>query len=79
VRVDSHVYQGYVVPPNYDSLIAKLIVFGDDRLTAIARLRRALDEFTVEGIKTNLDFHRRLCRHEDFIRGRLDTRFIERM
>jgi acetyl-CoA carboxylase biotin carboxylase subunit len=79
VRVDTHVYQGYVVPPNYDSLIAKLIVFADDRPTAIAKLRRALDEFIVEGIKTNLDFHRRVCRNEDFIRGRLDTRFIERM
>ena len=79
VRVDTHVYQGYVVPPNYDSLLAKLIAFGPDRPTAIARLRRALDEFTVEGIKTNLDFHRRLVRTEDFIRGRLDTRFIERM
>jgi acetyl-CoA carboxylase biotin carboxylase subunit len=79
VRVDTHVYQGYVVPPNYDSLLAKLIAFGEDRPTAIARLRRALDEFTVEGIKTNLDFHRRLVRHEDFLRGRLDTRFIERM
>ena len=79
VRIDTHVYQGYVVPPNYDSLIAKLIVFAEDRPTAIARLRRALDEFTVEGIKTNLDFHRHLVRHEDFLRGRLDTRFIERM
>ena len=79
VRVDTHIYQGYVVPPNYDSLLAKLIAFGEDRPCAIARLRRALDEFTVEGIKTNLDFHRRLCRTEDFLRGRLDTRFIERM
>ncbi len=79
VRTDTHIYQGYVVPPNYDSLLAKLIVFAEDRPTAIARLRRALDEFTVEGIKTNLDFHRRLVRTEDFLRGRLDTRFIERM
>ena len=79
VRVDTHIYQGYVVPPNYDSLLAKLIAFGEDRACAIARLRRALDEFTVEGIKTNLDFHRRLVRTEDFLRGRLDTRFIERM
>ncbi len=79
VRIDTHIYQGYVVPPNYDSLLAKLIAFGEDRPTAIARLRRALDEFTVEGIKTNLDFHRRLVRTEDFLRGRLDTRFIERM
>ena len=79
VRIDSHIYQGYVVPPHYDSLIAKLIVHGDDRPSAIARLRRALDEFIVEGIKTNLDFHRRLVQTEDFVRARLDTRLIERM
>ncbi len=79
VRIDSHIYQGYVVPPHYDSLIAKLIVHGEDRLSAIARLRRALDEFIVEGIKTNLDFHKRLVQMEDFVRARLDTRFVERM
>lgn len=79
VRIDSHIYQGYVVPPHYDSLIAKLIVHGDDRPGAIARLRRALDEFIVEGIKTNLDFHKRLLQVEDFVRGRLDTRLVERM
>lgn len=79
VRIDSHIYQGYVVPPTYDSLLAKLIVFADDRPTAIARLRRALSEFIVEGIKTNLDFYRRVVENEDFQRGRLDTRFIERM
>lgn len=79
VRIDSHAYQGYVVPPNYDSLVAKLIVHAEDRLAAISRLRRCLDEFIVEGIKTNLDFHRRLAQHEDFVRGKLDTRFIERM
>jgi acetyl-CoA carboxylase biotin carboxylase subunit len=54
-------------------------VFADDRPTAIARLRRALSEFIVEGIKTNLDFYRRVVENEDFQRGRLDTRFIERM
>jgi acetyl-CoA carboxylase biotin carboxylase subunit len=79
VRIDSHIYQGYVVPPHYDSLIAKLIVHGDDRMIAIARLRRALDEFIIEGIKTNIDFFRRLAHNEDFVRGKLDTRFIERM
>jgi len=79
VRVDTHVYQGYVVPPNYDSLIAKLIVHDEDRPAAIARLRRALVECVVEGIKTNLDFHRRVVEHEDFVRGRLDTRFVERL
>ncbi|HNO69320.1 MAG TPA: hypothetical protein PKI49_12470 [Pseudomonadota bacterium] len=79
VRIDSHIYQGYVVPPHYDSLIAKLIVHGEDRLSAIARLRRALDEFIIEGIKTNLDFHKRLTQMDDFVRAKLDTRFVERM
>ncbi len=79
VRLDTHIYQGYVVPPNYDSLLAKLIVYGEDRATAVARLRRALGECVVEGIKTNVDFHRRLVDHEDFLRARLDTRFVERI
>jgi acetyl-CoA carboxylase biotin carboxylase subunit len=79
VRLDTHIYQGYVVPANYDSLLAKLIVHGEDRATAVARLRRALYECVVEGIKTNIDFHRRICEHEDFLRARLDTRFVERI
>ncbi len=79
VRLDTHIYQGYVVPANYDSLLAKLIVHGEDRTTAVARLRRALYECVVEGIKTNIDFHRRICEHEDFLRARLDTRFVERI
>jgi acetyl-CoA carboxylase biotin carboxylase subunit len=79
VRLDTHAYQGYVVPPNYDSLIAKLIVHAEDRPQAVARLRRALLECVIEGIKTNVDFHRRVVDHEDFIRARLDTRFVERL
>jgi acetyl-CoA carboxylase biotin carboxylase subunit len=67
-----------VVPPNYDSLLAKLIVHAEDRPSAIRRLRRALGEFVVEGIQTNLAFHRRLIDHEDFVAGRLDTHFLER-
>jgi acetyl-CoA carboxylase biotin carboxylase subunit len=78
VRVDTHIYEGYVVPPNYDSLLAKLIVHAEDRDAAIRRMRRALDEFVVEGVKTNLPFHRRLMEHEDFVAGRLDTHFLER-
>jgi acetyl-CoA carboxylase biotin carboxylase subunit len=78
VRVDTHIYEGYVVPPNYDSLLAKLIVHAEDREAAIRRLRRALDEFVVEGIQTNLDFHRRLIDHPDFVQGKLDTHFLER-
>ncbi len=79
VRLDTHIYQGYVVPANYDSLLAKLIVHGEDRAAAVARLRRALYECVIEGIKTNIDFHRRICEHEDFLRARLDTRFVERI
>jgi acetyl-CoA carboxylase biotin carboxylase subunit len=88
VRVDTHIYEGYVVPPNYDSLLAKLIVHAEDREAAIRRLRRALDEFVVEGqnaagqstgVRTNLPFLRRLVDHPDFIAGRLDTHFLERM
>jgi acetyl-CoA carboxylase, biotin carboxylase subunit len=79
VRVDTHVYPNYRVPPNYDSLLAKLIVRADDRPAAIARMRRALGEFIVEGPKTNIDFHRRLMEHPDFVSGRLDTHLVERM
>jgi acetyl-CoA carboxylase, biotin carboxylase subunit len=79
VRVDTHIYEGYVVPPNYDSLLAKLIVHAEDRDAAIRRMRRALDEFVVEGVKTNLAFHRRLMDHADFVAGELDTHFLERM
>ena len=79
VRVDTHIYSAYRVPPNYDSLLAKLIVRGDNRPAALARLKRALAEFVVEGPKTNVDFFKRLIEHEDFVAGRLDTRLIERM
>jgi acetyl-CoA carboxylase biotin carboxylase subunit len=79
VRVDTHIYAGYRVPPNYDSLLAKLIVRADNRPAAIARLRRAVHEFIVEGPKTNLDLHRRLIEHPDFIAGRLDTHLLERL
>jgi acetyl-CoA carboxylase biotin carboxylase subunit len=78
VRVDTHIYEGYVVPPNYDSLLAKLIVHAEDRPAALRRMRRALAEFVVEGIKTNLDFHRRLIAHPEFEAGRIDTHFLER-
>ena len=79
VRVDTHIYQSYLVPPFYDSLLAKLIVRAENRPAALARLRRALAEFVVEGCKTNLDFHRRLLANTDFIAGKLDTHLIERM
>jgi acetyl-CoA carboxylase biotin carboxylase subunit len=79
VRVDTHIYDQYVVPPFYDSLLAKLIVHGVDRAAAISRLRRCLDEFIVEGISTNIGFHQRLIEHPDFQAGRIDTGFIARM
>jgi acetyl-CoA carboxylase biotin carboxylase subunit len=79
VRVDTHIHEGYRVPPHYDSLLAKLIVQAENRGAAIARLRRALDEFVIEGVKTNLDLHRRVARHPDFVAGNLDTHFLERL
>ncbi len=79
VRVDSHIYEGYVVPPHYDSLLAKLIVHDDSRVAALRRARRCLDEFVIEGVKTNIDFHRRLLRNESFVAGKVDTDFINRL
>ncbi len=77
VRVDSHLYTGYSVPSYYDSLIAKLIVHADDRRQAIARMRRALGEFIVEGIKTTIPFHLRVLDNTDFQKGEYSTKFIE--
>lgn len=77
VRVDSHLYAGYHVPPHYDSLLAKLIVWAETRETAIARMQRALDEYVIEGIITTIPFHQRLLKHEGFIRGETHTRFIQ--
>ncbi|HEY7111713.1 MAG TPA: acetyl-CoA carboxylase biotin carboxylase subunit [Thermoanaerobaculia bacterium] len=78
VRVDTAAYQGYVIPPHYDSLIAKLIVSGRDRAEAISRGRRALDLFVVEGVQTTIPMHRRILDEADFVDGRLSTRFMER-
>jgi len=79
VRVDTHIYGGYLVPPFYDSLLAKLIVHAETRPAALARLRRALAEFVVEGCKTNLDFFRRLLANPEYVAGKMDTHLIERM
>jgi acetyl-CoA carboxylase biotin carboxylase subunit len=79
VRVDTHVYAGYVVPPNYDSLLAKVIVHDVDRPAALRRARRCLDEMVIEGPRTNLPFLRRIVNHPDFIRGDFDTGFVGRM
>ncbi len=78
VRIDTAAYQGYLIPPHYDSLIAKLIVAGRDRQEAIARGRRALDLFVIEGVKTTIPMHRRILDEPDFVDGRLSTRFMER-
>ena len=79
VRVDTHVYAGYVVPPNYDSLLAKVIVHDVDRASALRRARRCLDEMVIEGPRTNIPFLRRIVNHPDFIRGDFDTGFVARM
>jgi acetyl-CoA carboxylase biotin carboxylase subunit len=79
VRVDTHIYNQYLVPPFYDSLLAKLIVRAENRPAALARLRRALAEFVVEGCKTNLDFFRRLLANAEFVAGKMDTHLVERM
>jgi acetyl-CoA carboxylase biotin carboxylase subunit len=78
VRVDTAAYQGYVIPPHYDSMIGKLIVHGKDRAEAIARGRRALDFFVIEGVKTTIPLHRRILDEKDFQEGRITTRFMER-
>ena len=76
VRVDTHVYEGYKIPPTYDSLVAKLIVWGPTREQALARAKRALDEFQIEGIKTTLPFHRAVVRNPDYAAGIVYTDFI---
>ncbi len=77
VRMDTHVYAGYMIPPNYDSMIAKLIVTAQTREEAIHKMRRALDEFVVEGIKTTIPFHRQLMDHPDYLLGNYTTKFME--
>ena len=78
VRVDTHIYAGYSVPPYYDSLLAKLIVHGNNRAEALARMRQALDSFIIEGVTTTIPFLSRVMRHPDFVAGRVDTKFLER-
>jgi len=78
VRVDTHVYAGYTVPPYYDSLLAKVIVHGNDREEALTRMGQALDSFILEGVTTTIPFLARVIRHPDFVAGDIDTRFLER-
>ena len=77
VRVDSHVYTNYIVPPYYDSMIGKLIVWGRDRNKAINIMKRALAEFEVEGIRTTIPFHQKMMENEDFISNNYDTKYLE--
>jgi len=79
VRVDSHVYSGYTVPPHYDSLLAKLIVHGRNRKEAVRRMQRALDEYVIEGIKTTIPFHKKVLREPAFLKGDIHTGFIDLM
>jgi acetyl-CoA carboxylase biotin carboxylase subunit len=78
VRVDTHVYAGYTVPPYYDSLLAKVIVHGNTRQEALSRMGQALDSFILEGVTTTIPFLARVIRHPDFVSGQVDTRFLER-
>jgi len=77
VRLDTHVYTNYVIPPNYDSMIAKLITTAQTREEAINKMKRALDEFVIEGVKTTIPFHRQLMEHPDYLAGNYTTKFME--
>ncbi|MDT7828764.1 acetyl-CoA carboxylase biotin carboxylase subunit [Pricia sp. S334] len=77
VRMDTHVYSGYIIPPHYDSMIAKLITTAQTREEAINKMKRALDEFVIEGIKTTIPFHRQLMEHPDYLAGNYTTAFME--
>jgi len=77
IRVDSHLYSGYEIPPHYDSLLAKLVVWDETRELAIARMQRALEEYQIEGVVTTIPFHKRLLSHPVFISGDTYTRFLQ--
>jgi acetyl-CoA carboxylase, biotin carboxylase subunit len=77
IRIDSHIYAGYVIPPNYDSMIAKLITVAQTREEAISKMQRALSEFVIEGIKTTIPFHLKVMESEEFLSGNYTTKFLE--
>jgi len=79
VRMDTHIYENYEIPPFYDSLIGKLVVWGEDRDAAIRRMQKALSQFRVEGIKVTVPFHEKVFQDKDFIQGNIDTHFIQRL
>jgi acetyl-CoA carboxylase biotin carboxylase subunit len=79
VRVDSHIYNGYTVPPHYDSMIGKLITFSDTRLGAIIKMQNALDEMVIDGIKTNIPLQARIMADETFRKGGMNIHYLEKM
>lgn len=79
IRFDSHIYSSYTVPPNYDSMIGKLISYGETRDVAIARMRNALDEIIIDGIKTNIELHQRIMHNQSFIEGGTNIHYLEKM
>ena len=79
IRIDSSIYDGYTIPPYYDSMLAKIIVFGNTRNEAISKMKRALEELVIDGVETNRDFLFEIIKNPDFIRGNFDTSFIEKM
>jgi acetyl-CoA carboxylase biotin carboxylase subunit len=78
VRIDSHIYQGYTVPPHYDSMVAKLIAFGNDRAECMARIERALKEYVIDGIKTTIPLHQKLVQNPDIISGEYNIHWLEK-
>ena len=78
VRIDSGVFQGYTIPPFYDSMVAKLIVWGKNRKEALERMKRALAEFYIEGIKTTIPFHKQVMNNKEFLRGHYTTDFVSK-
>jgi acetyl-CoA carboxylase, biotin carboxylase subunit len=78
IRLDSHIYNDYSIPPTYDSMIGKLIAWGKDRNEAINRMKRALDEMVIIGIKTNIEFQKEILNNEDYLKNNIDTSFIEK-
>lgn len=79
IRVDTHIYDGYIIPPTYDSMVAKLIVWGRDRNEAINRMKRALDEMVIIGIKTNIEFQKLILNNDKYLNNNIDTSFIEKV
>lgn len=79
IRVDTHIYQGYIIPPTYDSLLGKVITFARTRQDAIDKMKLALDEFVIEGVKTTIPFHQAMMNNPDFVQGKIDTKYLERV